>query len=86
MNINEYYLDIEKIESTGSSAYNVYTLFNNMISFYYETTSSPFSSQPTVSHGKEKATIIFNTLLISGYLKNIRESKIDNIISPEVGN
>lgn len=84
MNLNEYYLDIEKIENAGSSAYNVYTLFNNMISFYYENQQS-ITGSPMNTHGKEKAKIIFNTLLIAGYLKNIRESKIDNIMSPEVG-
>jgi hypothetical protein len=70
MNFENYYLDLEKINTLSSKEEK------EQIHRYYMDMMNNFSDT-RYSVGKS----IFNTLYQSGYLKELREEKLDQILS-----
>jgi len=70
MNFENYYLDLEKINSLQSKEEK------EQIHRYYMDMMHSFSEK-RYSVGKS----IFNTLYQSGYLKELREEKLDQLLS-----
>jgi hypothetical protein len=70
MNFENYYLDLEKINNLSTEQEK------NQIHRYYMDMMHSFSDN-RYSVGKS----IFNTLYQSGYLKELREEKLDQLLS-----
>ncbi len=69
MDLKNYYLDIEKLNSISLDiSSKIHDYYRDMIYCYQDGRTSISES-------------IFNTLYNNGYLKNIREEKIDNILN-----
>jgi hypothetical protein len=68
MNLSQYYLDLEKVNSLDKEMANkIHEYYRDMI-YCYEDGRKNISSS------------LFNTLYQNGYLKNIRDEKITEIL------
>jgi hypothetical protein len=69
MDLTQYYLDLEKVNSLDKD------LADKIYEYYRDMLYTNDDGRKSISQS------LFNTLMTNGYLKNIRDEKIENILN-----